>query len=281
LDEIRFLITNRSQGVALPEYLTQRHGVWQFVHRVPQEFAHLDPRGVIKHSTHIEVIKDRRGTKAGKIADEMKRELEAYWKGLAEGNDKDATLRYEASRRRARTYGFDYVETPDLAQRATLERVERLEKILEAGLAAGHLKLTDVEAALPGGLPRYETRAALLGFEKRPTVKLSEVFSKFESQSRNEVKDMSQNQLKRWKNGYALAVADLIKVVGDKDLTTVTHTDILDYTEWLEDRVSDGEIVAKTANKYIGHNSRMFKDINRRMRLGLTDLFGGMRLKDR
>jgi hypothetical protein len=41
--------------------------------------------GVIKHSTKVSIRKDRRGIKAGRIADAMNRELEAYWRGLDEG----------------------------------------------------------------------------------------------------------------------------------------------------------------------------------------------------
>jgi hypothetical protein len=111
----------------LPEYLTKRRGVWQFVHRVPQKYAELDRRGVIKHSTHIEVIKDRRGTRAGKIADEMKRDLEAYWRGLAEGNADEASLRYAEATQRART--CVYADTAEMASRFTVEVLERLEKL--------------------------------------------------------------------------------------------------------------------------------------------------------
>jgi len=77
----------------VPDYLTRRNGFWQFVRRVPLEFAALDPRGVIKHSTKVEVLKDRRGTKAGKIADAMNRDLEAYWRGLSEGKAQEAADR--------------------------------------------------------------------------------------------------------------------------------------------------------------------------------------------
>jgi len=60
----------------------------------------------------------------------MKRDLEAYWRGLLEGKAEEASLRYAEARRRARTYGFDSVETTDLAQRATAERLEKLEKLI-------------------------------------------------------------------------------------------------------------------------------------------------------
>jgi integrase len=122
-------------------------------------------------------------------------------------------------------------------------------------------------------------RAALFGTEKVPSVRLSEVFPKFEHQTRNEVRDMSLNQLKRWKNGYILAITDFIRVVGDKALNTITHADIRDYIEWLEGRIEEDEIVAKTANKYIGHCSKMIKSINLKFRLGLPDFFSGQRLQ--
>ena len=246
----------------MADFLTKRHGVWQFVRRVPLELSHLDPRGVIKHSTKVPVAKDRRGIKAGKIAEVMNRELEAYWRGLSEGKAQEAQARYEEARRRARIFGFDYAETDEIATRPVLEIVERLEKLVSAGAVED-----------PGA------RAALLGTEKRPAIKLSEVFPKFEKQSQTDTKEMSPNQLRRWQNGYKLAINDLISVVGDKELTALTHQDVLDYVEWLEDRVNEEEIQAKTANKYIGHNSRMIKDINRRLRLGLPNLFAEMRLR--
>lgn len=246
----------------MTDHLTKRAGYWQFVRRVPLEYTHLDTRGVVKHSTKMPVVKDRRGVKAGRIAEAMNRELEAYWRGLEEGRAEEASIRYAEARRRARAFGYDYVETADLATRPTAEILERLERLVSSGL---------VEDA--------GARAALLGTEKRPSIKLSEVFSRFQTQTRNEVKDMSPNQLKRWKNGYLLAVTDLISVVGDKSLENLSHADVLDYIEWLEDRITEEEIVAKTANKYIGHNSKMLKEINRKMRLGLPDFFAGMRLQ--
>jgi hypothetical protein len=88
--------------VRVPDYLTKRNGYWQFVRRVPLDYTHLDERGIIKHSTKIAVAKDRRGVKAGKMADEINRELEAYWRGLSEGKA-EAAERYAEARRRRRT----------------------------------------------------------------------------------------------------------------------------------------------------------------------------------
>jgi hypothetical protein len=87
----------------MPDYLTKRNGVWQFVRRVPLEYATLDRRSVIKHSTKVEVSKDPRGSKAKNIADAMNRELEAYWNGLYKGRAQEASARYAEARRLART----------------------------------------------------------------------------------------------------------------------------------------------------------------------------------
>lgn len=240
----------------MPDYLTQRHGHWHFVRRVPLEFIELDRRVIVQHSTKVQVNEDRRGLRAGKVADVMNRELEAYWRGLSEGKAQEAADRYAEARRRARVLGFDYAEAAELADRPTLEILQRYEKLL-----AG--KLVDDAGA----------RAAVLGYEARPSIKLSEVFPRFEKLSRNYVKDKSRNQVRVWGNGYKLAIADFIKVVGDKTLHEITHADVLDYTEWLGDRVAEEDVVASTANKQISHVSRMIKELNRKLRLGLPSLF--------
>lgn len=246
----------------MTEHLTKRGGFWHFARRVPIDFCHLDKRGVVRHSTKIKVSKDPRGTRASRIAKDMNRELEIYWRGLVDSKSQDAAVRYADARRRARILGFDYVETSELANRSLVEVLERLDKLASEGL-----------------LDHTPSRAAVMGFEKLPAVKLSEIFAIFEKQTNNEVKDMSPNQLKRWKNGYLLAVTDFISVVGDKSLGELSHTDVLDYVDWLDGRVAEESIVAKTANKHIGHNSKMIKEINRKLRLGLPDFFAGMRLQ--
>ncbi len=244
----------------MPDYLTKRNGHWQFVRRVPLEFAALDPRGIIKHSTKVPIHADKRGHKAGRIADAMNRELEAYWRGLTEGRAQEAADRYAEARRRARVLGFDYADMAEIAgKRPLAEVLERLEKLVAGGL---------VEDA--------GARAAVLGYEQRPSVKLSEVFPQFEKLSRNYLKDKSRNQLRVWTGAYRHALANFIAVVGDKSLHEITHADVLDYIEWLEDRVAGDDIVAKTANKQISHVSRMIKELNRKLRLGLPSLFADM-----
>lgn len=246
----------------MPDYLTKRNGHWQFTRRVPTEFAGLDPRGIVKHSTKIAVATDKRGAKASKVADAMNRELEAYWRGLTEGKAQEAADRYAEARRRARAIGFDYVGAQELATRPLEDLVQRYEKLLSA-------RLIDDAGA----------RTAVLGFEAPPAIMLSEVFTRFQAQSRTEVADMSPGQLRAWASGYTKALNDIVGVLGDKQLSAITHADILDYIGWLEDRIAEEEIVVKTANRKIGQVSRMIKDLNRKLRLGLPSFFADMLIR--
>jgi hypothetical protein len=199
----------------LADHLTERAGYWHFQRRVPKEYAALDPRGVIRNSTKVSVKEDRRGIKAKKIADAMNREVEAYWRALHEGKAQEATERYN-TRRRARTLGLDFAETAELGSRATLV-LERLEKIT-AGL-----------------VENLGARAAL-GYEKRPSVKLSKVFSKDETQTRNELKDTSPKHRKKGNKPRAQPIAsvlvknlvalakELAKATGNKITTVGTNS---------------------------------------------------------
>jgi integrase len=246
----------------MPDFLTRRNGSWHFVRRVPIEFAELDRRGVIKHSTRVKIATDRSGRRAARVADKFNEQLEIFWKGLSDGKPKAQLNSYEMARSRARALGFDYVENDQLLQQPTEARLERLESLVTKGMA------NDAGA-----------RAALLGTEKRPALMLSKLFVEYEETTKNEVKDLSPDQLRIWRNGRIRAVERFVDLVGDKPANEITFDDGIDYCEWWRDRVIEGELDAKTANKDIGQLSRMLKEMSIRRRLNLPDIFKGLRLK--
>jgi integrase len=246
----------------MPDFLTRRNGTWHFVRRVPIEFVKLDKRGVVKHSTRIKIASDRAGRRAARVAEKFNEQLEIFWNGLSGGKPKDQLDNYNATRNRARALGFDYIENERLIQQPAEARLERLETLVAKGMA------TD-----PGA------RAALLGTEKRPAVMVSKVFVEYEAITKNEVKDLSPDQLRIWRNGRLRAIERLVDVVGDKPVTELTQDDGITYCEWWRDRVTEGEVEAKTANKDIGQLSRMLKDLSIRRRLNVPDIFKGLRLK--
>lgn len=246
----------------MPDFLTRRNGTWHFVRRVPVEFAALDPRGIIKHTTKIRIASDRTGRRAARVASRLNEELENYWQEIAERQSLRVNNGYEAARRRARSLGFEYIDNAQLLMLPAERRLERLEALVLNGVA------NDAGA-----------RAALLGTEKRPPFMLSKLFAEYETATKDETKDFSPNQLRVWRNGRERAVKAFVRVIGDKPVTEVTIDDGIDYCEWWRERVVSGETNAKTANKAIGQLSRMLKEMNIRRRLNLPDIFRGLRLK--
>jgi len=246
----------------MPDFLTRRNGTWHFVRRVPIEFAAVDKRGVIKHSTRVKIATDRAGRRAARVAEKFNEQLEIFWSGLSNGQSKSSLNSYDLARAHARAMGFEYVDNIQLRQQPPEARLERLEALVAKGAT------NDANA-----------RTALLGTAKRPALMLSKLFVEYEGLTKGEVKDLSPDQKRIWRAGRIRAVERFVEVVGDKPATELTLDDGIDYCEWWRDRVNQGELEAKTANKDIGQLSRMLKDISIRRRLNLPDIFNGLRLK--
>lgn len=226
------------------------------------EFAHLDSRGIIKHSTKVRIAQDRTGRRAARIAGKFNEELELFWKGLTEGRSADELRQYDDARRRARSLGFEYVENAQLLMLPPEQRLERLEALVTRGVASDGV-----------------ARSALLGTAKRLVFRLSKLFEEYEAITKDEVKGFSPSQLRIWRNGRTRAVESFVSVVGDKPVNELTEDDAIDYTEWWRDRVVKDNVAAKTANKDIGQLSRMLKDVSIRRRLKIPDIFKGLRLR--
>jgi integrase len=246
----------------MPDFLTRRNGSWHFVRRVPIEFARFDGRGVVKHSTRIKIANDRAGRRAARVAEKFNEQLEVFWKGLSDGRPQDSLSSYDLARRRARALGFEYIENDQLVRQLPEARLERLEALVSNGLT------NDAGA-----------RTALLGTEKRRPFKLSKLFEQYEAATKGEVKDLSADQLRIWRNGRIRAVERFVEVAGNKLINEITTDDAIDYCEWWRERVTDDAVDAKTANKDIGQLSRMLKEMSIRRRLNLPDIFKGLRLK--
>jgi hypothetical protein len=131
----------------MPDFLTRRCGTWHFVRRVPAEFAHLDKRSVIKHSTKVRIAQDRTGRRAARVACKLNDELELYWQSLADGRSNADLSRYDEARRRARSLGFEYIENTPLLMLPPDQRLDRIETLV----ARGATNDAGARAALLGG----------------------------------------------------------------------------------------------------------------------------------
>lgn len=245
----------------MSDFLTRRNGVWHFVRRVPIEFAEFDRRGIVRHSTRIKVADDRTGRRAARIALTLNEELERFWQSIARGHS-GAAARYNDVRRQARSLGYDYIPNSDLIALSAEKRLERLEALVVNGLAnnAG-------------------ARQVLLGTAPSDGFPLSRLFDEYETITKHENRDLSPDQLRIWRNSRKRAVAQFVKVVGDKPIIDLSQDDGLNYVEWWRDRVVNDKASVKTANKDIGQLSRMLKEMSIRRRLNLPELFKGLQLR--
>lgn len=245
----------------MPNRLQNRNGIWLYLRRVPKEFSHLDRRKVVKHSTKIRVNTDRTGIRAMQAAARIDVEVEAYWRGLVTGQTLEAQRRYDDARRRARSLGFTYAPAETIAQASLNDILARLDKL-----------------SMHGGVRSARDVAALMGGEAPPAILLSSLVDAYEGLVRTDIRDLSPDQLRKWRNQKRRAAENLIAVIGDKPITAVTREDILDYREWWQNRVVEDGLDNVTANKNMGRLSAMFRVIELKLRLGLTPVFAGLRL---
>jgi hypothetical protein len=244
-----------------PQYLTERHGVWQFLRKVPAEYAHLDTRGNVKLSTKIKVAADRKGTKASQVAARMNETLEAYWRGLADKKTADAKQTYLDAVKLARSLGLDY-QTPSVWATASIEDVlARIETVIAKGL-----------------IHDAPMRRAALGAVEKPPIMLSALYDEYEITQKLSFSKMSPDQQRKWKSAKKRAVEILIERIGDKALHQLTRDNALNFADWWQDRVITEGIGAGTANKNISHIGGMIRAVNKRNKLGLDDVFAGTRI---
>jgi hypothetical protein len=101
---------------------------------------------------------------------------------LAGGVCSEQASRYEQARLRARSLGFDYLDSGQIIQLPTELRLERLEALVAKGIANDPV-----------------ARAAILGTEKRPVFMLSKLQQEHEMIVGDEIKDKSPEQLRIWR----------------------------------------------------------------------------------
>jgi integrase len=245
-----------------PQYLTVRHGVWHFLRRVPTEYVHLDKRGNVKLSTKIKVAADRKGTKAGQVAARMNATLEAYWRGLVEEKATEAKQQYLDALKLARSLGLDY-QTPSVWATASIEDVlARIESVVANGL-----------------INNAPMRKAALGAIEKPPILLSQLYDEYEISQKLALSKMSPDQVRKWQSAKKRAVEILVEQRGDKALHQLTRDDALAFADWWEERVINEGIGAGTANKNISHIGGMVRAVNKRLKLGLDDVFAGTRIE--
>ena len=244
------------------QYLTARNGVWHYYRRVPIEYAHFDDRHHIKLSTKIKVANDRTGTKAGRVAARMNETHEAYWRSLVENKAMAAKEAYTDAVKLARSLGLDYMPPSAIAERPITEVLGRIETLL-----------------VDGRIENPALRKSALGGIAKPKIMLSDLYNEYEATQKSALAKMSPDQLRKWKGAKKRALEVLIERRGNNALQELTREDALAFADWWEDRVVNEGISAGTANKNITHIGGMFRAVNKRLQLGLDNVFAGTRIE--
>jgi integrase len=239
----------------------KRDGTWYLIRRVPKEFTELDRRVLVRISTEIPVVDDPRGVRAKDVVRQLNDELEAYWRGMRDGRSHDARLRFEAAQQRARSLGLAYSTNAELADGPTSEIIKRIQLLLARNAIENETEV-----------------AAILGGERRPVMRLSSLVAMFEELESQNLLSMSPNQIKKWRNPKKRALANLIEVVGDMDIASLTRDHGMQFRRWWQKRVSAESLDIGTANKDIGHISKMLFSIDMAHQLKLPPVFKQLRL---
>ncbi|QDW39035.1 tyrosine-type recombinase/integrase [Bradyrhizobium sp. KBS0727] len=246
----------------MTERLTKRNGVWHFVRRVPEPYAAVDPRGIVKLSTKIKVADDRAGVRAGRVAKQMDLDLQASWRALAAGTVQQASINVEQARALARALGLHYKPVEAVVQEGLADILARVDQL-----------------ALGARRDDAATTAAVLGGVPLPEIMLSTLCDEFFAAKRTASAKKSPGQLKKWMNGKRNAAALLISVVGDKAIHALTRDNALKFAEHWEQRVLDDEVKAGTANRNLTHITGMLRAVSKRHQLRLEPVFAGTRLE--
>ena len=233
-----------------------RGGIWYIDRRVPKRFAELDRRGIVHLSTGIRVADDPRAIRARNCAPALVDNLEAYWRGLEDGQSAEARRRYDAAQSRARDMGLVYASNTELAAGDIGDLLRRYQLLVDT-------KAVDDSLSVAGAL----------GGEDKPALKLSDLVAEYEAINAVELTAYSIDQRKRWRNPKLRAVANLIGVIGDKALADLKRGDALAFRKFWQERIAAEDLAIGTANKDFGHVSKMLTAIDVNYQLGLPPVF--------
>lgn len=228
--------------------------------RVPAEFALLDKRNPVRISTEIAVVDDPRGIRAREVIQHLNAQLEVYWKGLRDGQSAEQRIRFDAAQARARALGLTYKPAAEMTDvDEILRRVAVLmrEKVIE--------EPTEV--------------AAILGGEAIPRIMVTELVTEYEDIQQTALRAKSPRQLHKWRLPKQRAMNNFLDVLGeDKALVDLTRDDAIKFRLWWESRVAKEGLDIDTANKDIGHLSKMLSSIDLYKQVGIKPIFSKLRI---
>lgn len=233
--------------------LRKRGNTFWIHRRVPKLYSEVEPREQIRESLHTDSEKE-----AKRKAEALWKEYVAAWELKLDGKDEDAIKRLELARMTARRIGVQYLPYQEVVQLPVEDRVARVLQA-EAG---------------------PDEAVAALGAAPIRSITVSEALEGYWELAADKAKRKTDDQVRRWKNPLKRAINEFVEQIGDRQLTEITRTDMLQMRAFLWDRVEADEIIASTANKYLTHFTQVIRLVNDLKGLELTLPFDKLRFKE-
>ncbi len=209
-------------------YLKKRGNTFHFRKRVPKEFQSFFTK------TDIQVPLNTDSEKAAQQrALCFNRLLDDFWYDLAVSGTDKAQNKYKKMLLHAKMCGFQYVP---------------MKKITKESSATNFIGRVDLASKMPEPIAK-----SILGSTKRSALNLSKVLEIFITHERGNLTSHSDNQIRKWENPRKKAFKNLIAVVEDKDLHSLTREDILKFRQWWIDKIQKENKTANSANKDFNH----------------------------
>ena len=228
------------------QYLRLRNDIWHYVRRVPKAVQHVETRTLIYKSLDTDSRKVARQRRDICAAEDNQR-----WHQIApsafENLHPDVILK--DLRQHAQSFGYAYVPTKDLTQRATLEDIiERID-------AMGPLVKT----------PKMRRNAdALLGLVDPSPVPITQALKIYLSDiALDEQSGKSSEQLDAYMKVKRRAVANFVKINGDIAMREITRDHAQALRKFWADRIhpTDGSkpMSGSSGNKDLGFLRKLYR----------------------
>ncbi|MCU0908885.1 MAG: integrase [Rhodobacteraceae bacterium] len=233
-------------------------GTYHLRKSVPKRYHGIESRREVWIS-----LKTDSDSEARRRADAVWQETLAVWEAMKAGDTTHAEARFQAARDLAQALGFRYKTARQVPQAPMSEIVKRVEAIPDRR-----------------GRPDMKIAAALLGNITPPATTITKALEQFWDLAQDRTLGKSADQIRRWRNPRLKAVANFVKVVGDKPIADITQDDMLDFVDWWMGRIRAEGLTPNSANKDITHLSNILKTVNTKKRMGLKLPLGDLALRE-
>lgn len=226
-----------------------RRGTTYYLRKpVPKRYAAIEPRAVVRISLHT----DSETVARSKVPIAWQHLVDG-WEARLAGDSEDAEERFAAAGDLASARGFRYPRASEVARLPPEERLARIEAI-----------------PVLGDKPDAPTAAAILGGVDGPGITATRALERFWTLAADRRLGKSEHQLRRWRNPRKKAIANFVRLIGDKPIHEITADDMLDFRPWWLDKIADEGLTPNSANRDLVHLGDTLKTVNRMKRLRLV-----------